>query len=229
VATVTESGIEREGEVPVESLQQEVGGLRDELLALAGVAEVEVTSVGGTTESVRVRLAPDAEPALVGAEVQRVLASFGMRSRVTPGEEPAEPVLPLRVAPQPAPPSAQVPYTPSDSPLPQPLAGGLAGIRVEEGVSGVLVTALGAGGREETQVAEASPAGMAAAVVAAVGALACGQPSTMVSLTWSETEAGQVATVVMERPDGTKEAGAAVLAASPAYALAKATWRALTS
>jgi hypothetical protein len=34
--------------------------------------------------------------------------------------------------------------------------------------------------------------------------------------------------VVMERPDGTREAGAAVVAASRAYALARATWRALT-
>jgi hypothetical protein len=228
VAAVTEGGLEGGGKVSVESLRLEVGDLRDELLGLSGVAEVEVASAGGAPDSVRVQLAPDADPALVGAEVQRVLASFGMRSRVSPQEGMAEPVLPLTVAPQIPSSGGGTPPSGYASPVTLSRTERLASIRVEEGVSGLAVTAVGVGGREETRTGEASERGMEAAVVAAVSALAFDGSSVMVSTAWSEAGGGQVATVVMERPDGTREAGAAVVAGSRAYALARATWRALT-
>jgi hypothetical protein len=87
---------------------------------------------------------------------------------------------------------------------------------------------VGAGGREETRTGEASETGLVKAVVSAVSALVLEGPSALISAGWSVAGGEQVATVVMERPDGTREAGAAVVAASRAYALARATWRALT-
>ena len=56
--------------------------LRDELLAVPGVAEAEVDESGTNPSGVRVRLAPEADAQAVGIEVQRILASHGMRSRV---------------------------------------------------------------------------------------------------------------------------------------------------
>ena len=63
--------------------------LRDELMALPGVAEAEVDASGQSPSGVRVRLAADADAKLVGVEVQRVLASHGMRSRVASAPEDA--------------------------------------------------------------------------------------------------------------------------------------------
>lgn len=61
--------------------------LREALLALPGVAEADVDERDGSPAGVRVTLAPDADGRLVGAEVQRVLATHGLRSRITTGDE----------------------------------------------------------------------------------------------------------------------------------------------
>ena len=57
--------------------------LRDELMALPGVAEAEVDESGESPSGVRIRLEPDADAKMVGAEVQRVLSANGMNSRVS--------------------------------------------------------------------------------------------------------------------------------------------------
>ena len=62
--------------------------LREALLALPGVAEADVDETSGAPSGVRVTLAPEADGGVVGAEVQRVLATHGLRSRITAGDEP---------------------------------------------------------------------------------------------------------------------------------------------
>ncbi|MEK6630643.1 MAG: hypothetical protein AABY89_07900 [Acidobacteriota bacterium] len=68
---------------------------------------------------------------------------------------------------------------------------------------------------------------MAAAVVAVVGALAEGKPPRLLSASLGSTEGTDVVTVVLERVDGSRTAGAAVVKAGRAYAVARATWSAL--
>ena len=83
--------------------------LRNELLSLLGVADAEIAGEGVTPDNVRVRLHPEADPRSVGAEVQRVLASHGMRSRVTGEDGPSAPVVSLPVADLPIPPRPVMP------------------------------------------------------------------------------------------------------------------------
>jgi hypothetical protein len=56
--------------------------LHDELLAIPGIDGAVLEGDAGRPQGVRVRLALDADPVLVGREVQRVLASHGMRSQM---------------------------------------------------------------------------------------------------------------------------------------------------
>ena len=76
--------------------------LRDELMQLAGVADAEVDDGADSPTGVRVRLEPDADARLVGVEVQRVLASHGLRSRITDsGDDEALAAEPLEAATEP--------------------------------------------------------------------------------------------------------------------------------
>jgi hypothetical protein len=62
--------------------------LRAELMSVPGVASAEVDLTDASAPAgVRVRLTADADARRVGAEVQRVLASHGMRSRFADGED----------------------------------------------------------------------------------------------------------------------------------------------
>lgn len=215
--------------------------LRDELLSLPGVADAEVEGEGVTPDNVRVRLHPEADPSSVGAEVQRVLASHGMRSRVTGDDAPPAPVVSLPAADLPIPPrptmpppvspvAAEGPQPESAFPRPvEPSAGGsaLASLTVEESVDGVTVVATAADGRRFSQRTATTEEAVAAAVVAVVGALAEGRPPRLLSVTLGATEGTEVVTVLVERVDGTRTAGAAVVKAGRAYAVARATWAAL--
>jgi hypothetical protein len=98
--------------------------LRAELMAVPGVASAEVAVGEGTNPAgVKVKLTPDADARRVGAEVQRILAVHGMRSRFSESEPPAVPEVPASVdiPPRPvqAPPVAEIPPVPSEAP-PQP-------------------------------------------------------------------------------------------------------------
>lgn len=63
------------------------GSLREDLLAIAGVAAADLDGNVQTPDGVRVRLAPGADADEVGLEVQRVLSQHGMRSHMTPGSD----------------------------------------------------------------------------------------------------------------------------------------------
>ena len=213
--------------------------LRNELLSLLGVADAEIAGEGVTPDNVRVRLHPEADPRSVGAEVQRVLASHGMRSRITGEDGPSAPVVSLPVADLPIPPRPVMPPPvpvvdegPPEPAAPRPAdpSGGisaLASLTVEESVDGVTVVATAADGRRFSQRTAATEEAVAAAVVAVVGALAEGKPPRLLAATLGVTEGTEVVTVLLERVDMTRTAGAAVVKAGRAYAVARATWAAL--
>lgn len=225
-----------------------VDTLRDELLSLPGVADADVEVEGAAPANVRVRLHPEADPRAVGADVQRVLASHGMRSRVT-GDEPAPAPAPPPVEPPPPP----RPLTPPPMPEPTvavptgvaaaalsgaavpgavavPTSAGvanLASLTVEESEDGVTVVATATDGRRFSQRTVAAEDAVAGAVVAVVGALADGRPPRLLTTLLGGAEGTEVVTVLVERVDGTRVAGAAVVRAGRPYAVARATWSAL--
>lgn len=223
-----------------------VESLRDELLSVVGVASAEVDADDDTPSGVRVRLLPDADANRVGLEVQRVLASHGMRSRVASDESVAAPVVdlappdvvpPRPVVPPPLPEPAVVvepppaeagtrsPFAPPQEPGDRPV---LASLAFEESADGVTVTAVAADGRRFSRRAGAvTDQAVSEAVVAAVGALSEGKPQRLLWVSAETIDGTQVVTVLVERTDGTRLAGAAVVRAAKAYAVARATWAAL--
>lgn len=197
--------------------------LRDELLALPGVAEVELDGEGGAPAGVRIRLAVGADPDRVGLEVQRVLAAHGMRSRVDDGElAPAAP-LPL-VVPAPPPEEGAAHADPGRVGSP----GALGSVRVEESATAIEVTVIAVDGRQATRRGPVSEEGLAEAVIEAVGVLLVGAPARVIAVDWATAEGSRVVTVVLEAPGGAKGAGAGLVRASRAYAVARAAWSALS-
>jgi len=226
--------------------------LRDELLAVPGVADVEIEAASDSPSGVRVRLNPEADPSRVGAEVQRILASHGMRSRVA-GSDLA-PVVGLPVAPPIPPRPESPPPLPIERPVPpvsdpgEPVADDtmalrapmvdapasaadrpmLASLAYEESTEAVIVTAVATDGRRfSRRAADTTDAAVSAAVAAAVGALAEGRPQRLLWVSSENVDGAEVVTVVLEKSDGTRVAGAAVVRAAKAFAVARATFVAL--
>jgi len=192
--------------------------LREQLLALPGVAEAEVDGDDGAPTGVRIRLTPDARAEMVGREVQRLLADRGVRSRL--GGEAAAAVPPLF---EPAPEIESVPPRPT-----APAGETLQSVMVEESSAGIQATVVGSDGRRATGRGEASEEGLTAAVIAAVGRLTAGQEPRVLSVEWTEVEGSRVVVVVLEGAGGRRGAGAAVVRASRGYAVGRAAWTALT-
>jgi len=195
--------------------------LRDELLGVAGVAEVDLDGDDQAPAGVRIRMTTDADPERVGVEVQRVLAAHGMRSRLDAGGAPPAPALPL-VAP--APPSEE---EAGGAERPPRLPSELRSVRVEESAAGLEVTVTAEDGREATRRGARSEEGLETAVVEAVGLLLVGAPPRVIAVDWATANGSQVVTVVLESPEGLKGAGAGLVRASRGYALARAAWSAL--
>lgn len=204
-------------------------------MSLRGVAGAEVEADGEAgSAGVRVRLAPGADARAVGVEVQRVLASHGLRSRVAEDEIFVASDTDLsssRDADDAAGPgptedvgtAAPLPKTP---PAPTGVPG-LASLIVEETMDTVTVTATTIDGRRFSERGEASDAGLARAVVAVVGVLVDGRPSRLLSMSTSEAEGSTILTVLIERAGGARAAGAAMVRAGVPYAVARATWSCL--
>jgi len=223
--------------------------LREELMALPGVADAEVDEGGDSPSGVRVKLSADADARRVGVEVQRILASHGLRSRVAdggaapapPDEPPPAPIVGLPSMEEEIPAFFDEPTPPPPS-VPPPIpddadeaafrpegerAAGLSSVRLEESRDGVVVTAVGTDGRTLTERCAATSEAMIEAVVSAVGGLADGRAPTLLAVERTRAEGSEVVTVVVERTDGWRGAGAAVVRASRAFAVGKATWTAL--
>jgi len=221
--------------------------LRDELLAIPGIDGAEVDDGDGVS-GVRVQLAAGADPDRVGQAVQRVLATHGMRSTVAPGTVPAS-------GPPPPPGASSVVafpqggregaagrrtvIVPSDGspeaeaaavapPLPAPVAM-LDVVTVEEGTAGVVVRVIGQDGSRAERRARSTGKGLDEAIVAAVADLVGASPQPLV-LAVHDEEAGETnsVTVVIEIGGGDYRAGAAVVEAGRAFAIAQAAWMALT-
>jgi len=232
--------------------------LREELLSLPGVAEAEIDESGESPSGVRVKLTPDADARRVGVEVQRILASHGLRSRVSDDddeavEEPApSPIIALPTMPAqadverppsapPPPPSTPPPSSPPPTaapPIPETAAApvpaaapgaGLAAIRTEERRDGIAVTAVSTDGRTVTERGVATIEGLMRAVVLATGALADGRAPKVLSIERTLPNGSEAIMVVVERFDGTRGAGAAMVRAARAYAVGRATWSAMRS
>jgi hypothetical protein len=90
------------------------------------------------------------------------------------------------------------------------------------------VTAIAVDGqRFSRRAADITDAAVSAAVAAAVGALAEGRPQRLLGVSTRSVDGAEVVTVVLERDDGTRVAGAAIVRAARAYAVARATFAAL--
>ena len=85
------------------------------------------------------------------------------------------------------------------------------------------------GSRFSRRTAALDEPGVAAAVVAVIGAMVEGRPPRLVAVTHSVAAGTEVVTVVLERRDGTRVAGAAAVWSGRPYAVARATWAALRS
>lgn len=232
--------------------------IRDELLAVAGVAEAEIDLAAGVPTGVRLRLDPDADPEAVGELVQRILSAHGIRARVG-GPGAAAPEPPPRSGPPPPPgaPGAVVSLAgfegaagrrgpvrvamdrgpeedeqppPAVPAAPRPPGWGLAGVAVEETREGVIVTATGTDGSRQSRRARWSEGGLDDAVVAAVAALAGEDAPPVLRGSEQVVVAGTpLVIVVLERLNGRSVSGAAVVEAGAPFALARAVWAALSS
>lgn len=193
--------------------------LREQLLALPGVAEAEVDGEDGALLGVRIRLAPGVDAEAVGAEVQRVLAERGVHSQLGEGEEPSPPP-PLfdPEGPEPAAPDAPA----------APPGNSLHSVLVEESSGRLEATVVGSDGRRVARSGEATEEGLVAAVIAAVGVLVTGAEPRVLSVEWASVEGSRAVTVVLEAPGGRRGAGAGLVWASRAYAVARAAWSALS-
>jgi hypothetical protein len=103
----------------------------------------------------------------------------------------------------------------------------LASLTVEESGGGVAVTVTADDGRSATERAESTEESMFRAVVTAVGVVAEGRAPIPLLVTRATAEGSEAMTVILERDDGTRVAGAALTRASAAFAVARAAWVAL--
>jgi hypothetical protein len=217
--------------------------LRDELMAVPGVASAEVDLTDANAPAgVRVRLSADADARRVGAEVQRILASHGMRSRfaatpespiesgpavptvvaaeVSGGDEsPAIPPPPVEAPPEPPETLAAVPDPPAAARPQTAVLDGLDAVAVEERSDGLSVRVALHDGRSGSHgLPSEDSAVLDDAVVAAV-ASALEVEAELVATEWMEVEGASIVTVVVRRPDGTLAAGAGIVRVGRAFAV----------
>jgi len=216
VATAAAGGVK--GAVAVPALS-----LREQLLALPGVAEAEVNGEDAAPAGVRIRLAPDADAAAVGAEVQQVLSGRGVRSRLGREESPSAPAGS-------APPGGAAGRREDDSTVPTPGARRtLESVSVEESGAALQVTVVDSNGRRVVRSATAvDESGLVAAVIAAVGMLLEGAEPGVLLVEWAMVDDSRVVTVVLQGAGGRRGAGAGLVRASLGYAVARAAWSALS-
>jgi hypothetical protein len=220
--------------------------LRADLMSVPGVASAEVDLADTDAPvGVRVRLTADADAQQVGAEVQRVLAAHGMRSRFTPAPmDPSSAASPEPVAepPEPGPPPVHAPPMPeaageggAAAEIPMAIATGsraavgrLDVVALEERADGVAVrVALDDGRIGSHTLGSDAPEVLDAAVIGAVAA-AVGAVVEPLAVDWSDVEGSNVVTVVLRLEDGTVVAGAGVVRVGRSFAVGSAAHAALT-
>ncbi|MDJ0924347.1 MAG: hypothetical protein QNJ77_07260 [Acidimicrobiia bacterium] len=224
--------------------------LRDELMAVPGIAGAEVESDEGVA-GVRVQLAEGADPEEVGAAVRRILSQHGMRAPEQPeadhrdAHQPATEQLEAGAAGGPPPPPG-APGSVVSFPLVGEHAKGattaepaasdllLESVAVEETPQGVAVLVRAADGTRAASTPESGMAGLDAAVVAAVAELTGAPPLRLVEIIESTSGEWRVLTAVLALEGALAEeepplVGSAVQTGGRAYAVARAAWEAATS
>lgn len=205
--------------------------LQDDLLAVPGVAGAEVESERGLA-GVRVQLATGADPDAVGIAVRRILAEHGIRSVPAEADEQDHGGPP----PPPGAPGSVVSFprvgehavsartvAPGEKSVPR-----LESVAVEETTEGITVSVRSSDGRRADRTLQLGVGGMDAAVVAAVADLVGDTEVSLVGLTESDLGGYTVITVLVDRGESRRASGAAVQQGGRGYAVAKATWVALS-
>ncbi|MEN8112948.1 MAG: hypothetical protein ABFS21_01060 [Actinomycetota bacterium] len=205
-----------------------VGLLRDDLLSLPGVEGADLDGDSTAPSGVRVRLAPGVDAAVVGDEVQRVLALHGLRSEVEvgpPAPPAAAPVSGDRADDRPTP-AALEPLSDAGA---RPEHDVLDAVSITEGRDGVVVEAHA--GETHAHLTAAGPIGPALdqAIVSAVAELLGTRTDPLVhSVDSRDLDGVTVLTVVIEEA-GERLVGSAAVEGGRAYALGRAVWAALSS
>lgn len=191
--------------------------LQDELLAVAGVAEVDVDTDDGSPAGVRVRLSPEADAAAVGAEVQRILAAHGMRSRLAGSSDVATPedMPPPPEAAPPSPVSEPVaPPTPgAPEPEPSPEGAQITTVTTEAaalpGDAGAEAPPPGGGSAEAAEPAD--PPRPAATPASRLGSLRVDETLDGVTVTATTTDGRSLSQRAVPTEEGTFEATVAAV------------------
>ncbi len=205
--------------------------LQDELLAVPGIAGAEVESGRGVA-GVRVQLATGADADAVGVAVRRILTEHGMRPTPAEGDEPGYGGPP----PPPGAPGSVVSFPlvgehavsdvlvdQGEMPAPR-----LESVAVEETPDGISVLVRTTAGRSSDQTLDLGISGMDAAVVAAVAELAGDAKVALIGVAEADLGDYTVITVLVALGESRHASGAAVQQGGRAYAVARATWVALS-
>lgn len=205
--------------------------LQDDLMAVPGIAGAEVESESGLA-GVRVQLAMGADADSVGVAVRRILAEHGMRPAPTEGEDAGSDGPP----PPPGAPGSVVSFPrvgehavhdglvrAGESVGPR-----LESVAVEETPDGISVSVRATDGQTSDRTLEMGIGGMDAAVVEAVAELAGTREVSLAGVAESALGGHTVITVLVALGERRHASGAAVQQGGRAYAVARATWVALS-
>lgn len=218
--------------------------LRDELVAIEGVAHAQVEIVDDGSPSVQLQVEPGADRTTVGLLVQQILAKHGLKSRLAP--EPGNPALEpesLDLEPEkeesPEPPIGEELVAPASEPAfregsnPAPPEGPirrLVSVAVEEERRRVVVTVRDDRGRSATTIGRPGRMALRDAIASAVFELIGegGAPPSVVAIHRGTEGGRQLITVVVDRGAGDLSVGSAFVAVGWEYAFGRAVWAALT-
>jgi hypothetical protein len=205
--------------------------LRNELLAVPGIAGAEVESDQGVA-GVRIQLAVGADADEVGAAVRRILALHGMRSTDVDAAESGTDGPP----PPPGAPGSVVSFPlVGEHAVADQVAEGeavesrLESVSVEETPDGISVSIRSSDGSRAGRMLNAGVAEMDDAVVAAVAELTENPEAALVDLSEAELGGHTVMTVLLSLDGVTQVTGSAIQLGGRAYAVARAAWIALTA
>lgn len=208
--------------------------LREELLALPGVADAEIDLSGDNPSGVKIRLTADADADAVGAEVSRIFASHGMRSRLAGGDEgapdpgsdpfdrsspvgaPIEPEVPPQPSSPPPTVEARTPTAAMVTSMPEVL------IRETEVGAEIIVKGEG---RTASRAAGSRRNDLIGAALEAMAEVLGGDVAVIDSARLGDGPSGAVAVLVQR--DGVPAVGATLVGITDAYAAARALWEAL--
>ncbi|MDJ0664931.1 MAG: hypothetical protein QNJ75_10240 [Acidimicrobiia bacterium] len=210
--------------------------LRNELLAVPGIAGAEVEDAGGVA-GVRVQLAVGADADAVGVAVRRILIAHGMRPSTATDEESSVVAAPPDdeppVAGPPPPPGAPgsvvsfplVGEHVAQEPAPEPVAT-LESVAVEETRQGVSVLVRTSTGAVATRPLDPMGSDLDESVAAAVAEHFASPEAELLGVVESEIAAHTVVTVLIGRGEE-RLSGAAVQRGGRAFVTARAVWAAL--